>query len=512
MAERVSLLVNDQPIDVPAPTSVAAAVMLSHGLAVRESVTGQARGPLCGMGVCFECRLTVDGVPHQRSCLLPCRAGMAIDTQAANLAKAIPSASRTEFRVKDVDVAVVGAGPAGVAAACCAAEAGRRVALIDDNSLPGGQIWRHDPAKIPRQAATWLDRLNRTSVEILASTQIVGSMAPGTVLAESPGGPCTLRFQRLILACGARERFLPFPGWTLPGVFGAGGLQALVKSGYSVHGKRIVVAGSGPLLLAVAAYLQEHGAEVRLVAEQASRGKLFRFGQSLFWRQPSKLFEAMGLRWRLRGVPYRTGCWPIRVDGAQQITSVTLSDGGRTWTEPCDAVACGFGMVPNLELPMLLGCRTEDGFLRVDEHQHTTVSGVYATGELTGIGGVDKSLIEGQIAGWAAADRPEIASKLQKAGVRARRFVELLDNTFALRDELRALADEATIVCRCEDVSFGVLKRFAGWRDAKLQTRCGMGPCQGRICGPAVQVLFGWANDSVRAPILPTAMGNLCEG
>ncbi|MSQ94839.1 MAG: NAD(P)/FAD-dependent oxidoreductase [Gemmataceae bacterium] len=440
---------------------------------------------------------------------------MKIDTRASSEPEAFAKrdakpATNASGSERVYDVVVLGAGPAGIAAACCAADAGRRVALIDDNPRGGGQIWRHDPAKPPpREAEGWRDRLRRTSVEILSSTLILGSFAPKTLRAESPTGPCTLRFQRLILACGARERFLPFPGWTLPGIFGAGGLQALVKSGYSVHGKKVVVAGSGPLLLAVAAYLRGHGADVRLVAEQAPRSKLLRFGGSLLWHQPSKLFEAMGLRWQLRGVPYRAGCWPIRTDGAQQVTSVTLTDGSRTWTEPCDAVACGFGLVPNLELPMLFVCAIERGFVKVDEHQQTSVAGMYAVGELTGIGGVDKSLIEGQIAGWAAADQPVRIGGLLNESVRARRFSELLDDAFTLRDELRHLADDATIVCRCEDVTYGALKRFVGQRDAKLQTRCGMGPCQGRICGPALQFLFGWLSDSVRPPIFPTALGNL---
>jgi NADPH-dependent 2,4-dienoyl-CoA reductase/sulfur reductase-like enzyme len=321
----------------------------------------------------------------------------------------------------------------------------------------------------------------------------------------------SIQYRRLILACGARELFLPFDGWTLPGVYGAGGLQALVKSGFDVRGKKVVVAGSGPLLIAVAAYLRQRGAEVSLIAEQAPRGKLARFGGWLLRNQPGKIAEALGLGWQLGLTPYRAGCWPIRGNGASRLESVTLTDGTNTWTQACDALACGFGLIPNLELPLHLGCAIENGVVKVDEKQQTSSPGIYAVGELTGIGGLDKALLEGQIAGGQAVDHPERALPLLRARDRARRFVSALDQTFALRDELRHLAAPDTFVCRCEDVTYGQLTRHADWRDAKLQTRCGMGPCQGRICGPAVNFLFGWTNDSIRPPLFPTALGNLTQ-
>lgn len=513
MAERVALTINAQPVEVPADCSVAAAVMQSHGIALRHSVTGQARGPLCGMGVCFECRLTVDGCLHQRSCLLPSRDGMNVvsepEAQVGDIAQPRALASGSE-RMQEFDVMVIGAGPAGIAAACCAAEARSRVALVDDSPRVGGQIWRHDRTKaVPRDTARWITRLGQTAVERFSQTQIIAALDSTTLLAETPNGSMGLRFRRLILACGARERFLPFPGWTLPGVFGAGGLQALVKSGYAVRGKKVIVAGSGPLLLAVAAYLRSQGAHVLYVAEQSPRGKLLRFGGALLWHQSRKMLDALALRWQLRGVPYRPGCWVTRADGADRVASVTFTDGTRTWSESCDALACGFGLVPNLEAPMLLGCTVERGFVKVDQHQQTSVPGVYAVGELTGIGGLDKALVEGQIAGWAAAGQPERSRGLLAGQASATRFVQMLDDAFALRDELRQLADDATIVCRCEDIPYQALKRFANWSDAKLQTRCGMGPCQGRICGAPVQFLFGWVNDSVRPPLFPTALRNL---
>src|SRR5262249_6857519 len=164
------------------------------------------------------------------------------------------------------------------------------------------------------------------------------------------------------------------------------------------------------------------------------------------------------------------------------------------------------------ELAELLGCATEDGSVTVDEYQQTTVKYVYSAGESTGIGGLELSLIEGEIAGLAAADRRDEARKLFPIRERHRKFAEVLNRTVALRDELKYLAAPETIVCRCEDVTLERLRRHESWRAAKLQTRCGMGPCQGRVCGGAVEFLFGWRAESVRPPALPVRVESLIRG
>ncbi len=500
MAERIAITVNAQPVETTTECSVAAAVMKTQGLGTHQSVTGQTRGPLCGMGVCFECRLTINGTPQQRSCQTLCQAGMRVDTSTGPAfvpTPAVPPLLKREF-----DVLVIGAGPGGLAAADSAAHAGLSVGLVDDNPHFGGQIWRHDDTKPPT-------RPSRPSITFLNKTQVLFALDGSTLLADSHDAALALGYKHLILACGAREQFLPFPGWTLPGVFGAGGLQSLVKSGYPIKGQRVIVAGSGPLLLAVAEYLRQRGADVRLIAEQTSRWNLARFTGSLLWSHPTKLVEACKLGWRLRGIPFCAGCWPVRAEGFERVTAVTLTDGRKMWSEPCDALACGFGLIANLELPMLLGCAIAEGFVKVDDYQRTSIPNVYAIGELTGIGGLDKAIVEGQIAGAVVSGRMEHVQRRQRQLVKARSFVARLAEAFALREELHHLADRETIVCRCEDVTFAQLSRHANGRDAKLQTRCGMGPCQGRVCGPAVEFLFGWTSDSVRPPIFPTSLGNL---
>jgi len=408
------------------------------------------------------------------------------------------------------DVLVVGAGPAGLAAAYRAAENRLRVMVVDDNPAAGGQIWRGK--SLSPDAEAWLEKIRSVDIQFINGARVFAQPRAGMLLAESSEGVCELNYASVVLATGARERFLPFPGWTLPNVMGAGGLQALVKTGLPIEGKRVVVAGSGPLLLAVAAYLRKCGAEVLLIAEQAPLLRLARFGLGLKGK--------LGQAWRLRrefsrkdakgqSLRYLSGCWVAAAHGNEKLESVTLFRHGKRWEVSCDYLACGFHLVPNVELAELLGCAGESGRVRVDEFQQTTVPKVYSAGETTGIGGLELSLVEGEIAGLTAAGDHEAARKLFPVRDKQRRFAGLLNRTFVLRDELKQLVQPETIVCRCEDVTFERLRAHDSWRSAKLQTRCGMGPCQGRVCGSAVEFLFGWRAESVRPPVLPVRIESL---
>ncbi|HEV2616588.1 MAG TPA: FAD/NAD(P)-binding oxidoreductase [Candidatus Acidoferrales bacterium] len=410
---------------------------------------------------------------------------------------------------RSFDVLVVGAGPAGIAAACCAAQNGVRVGIVDNNSGPGGQIWRGEAQDSHvADAASWLRRLASSRAEVLSPLEVFAQPDAGMLAAESADGVCELNYNKLILCTGARERFLPFPGWTLPNVMGAGGLQALVKSGIAIEGKRVVITGSGPLLLAVAAHLTEHGADVRTIAEQAPWSRLIRFGMSLTTRG-QKIAQAFHLKKQLSRIAYRAGCWVAAVEGNGKVESVTLQTTRKTWKEPCDYLACGFHLVPNVELASLIGCELRGGFVRTDDYQESSVAEVYCAGEPAGIGGLELSIAEGRIAGYAAAGQREKAQEYIGERKSQLRFSAALERAFALRDELRTLPSAETIVCRCEDVRFGRLREQSSWRAAKLQTRCGMGPCQGRICGPAVEFLFGWKAESARPPIFPVAVESL---
>ena len=404
------------------------------------------------------------------------------------------------------DALVVGAGPAGLAAAYRAAQAGLRVIVIDDNPAAGGQIWRGEEVKpASREAQAWFEKIRSVDIQLINGARVFQQLHPGTLLAETSKGVRELNYKNLVLATGARERFLPFPGWTLPNVMGAGGLQALVKTGLPIEGKRVVVAGSGPLLLAVAAYLRGRGAEVLLIAEQASAVQLAKFAVGL----AGKASQAFSLRRQLRGVKYLSRCWVVAAHGDNKLQSVTLSRGGKI---ACDYLASGFHLIPNIELAELVGCVIENGSVRVDQFQETSVANVYSAGETTGVGGLELSLVEGEIAGLAIAGKHEEARRLFPLREQQRRFAKRLNQTFALREELKQLPAPETIVCRCEDVTFAQLTAHRSWREAKLQTRCGMGTCQGRVCGGAVEFLFGWRAESVRPPVLPVRIQSLIEG
>ena len=409
----------------------------------------------------------------------------------------------------DFEIVVIGAGPAGLAAACVAAEYGKAVALVDETPWLGGQIWRGQQSKPShREAQSWFQRLRRSGAKLFGGTTVIVAPRPGSILAEDATGSHEFRWQKLIIATGARELFLPFPGWTLPGVLGPGGLLALAKNGWPLHDKRIVIAGSGPLLLAAADGLQSHGARIICIVEQTPWFKLLEFGFGLR-HFPNKILQATGLLNRLIGTPFHAGAWVIAAEGENQIRSVSLSNGERIWREECDLLVNGFHLIPNVELPLLLGCELEDGFVRVDQWQATTVANVFCAGEPTGIGGAECALIEGEIAGLAAAGQATPAEALFARRSSWHRFRIALASAFPLRPELNALASDDTMVCRCEDVSMGRLRQFKGWREAKLHSRCGMGPCQGRVCGAATKVVFGWKAESIRPPILPARVGSM---
>jgi NADPH-dependent 2,4-dienoyl-CoA reductase/sulfur reductase-like enzyme len=418
------------------------------------------------------------------------------------------------------DIIVIGAGPAGLAAAHAAAYGapGAQVAIVDDNPLAGGQIWRGGPEQKtdPRAQQLWNALQAAANVQFLQQTRVLYAREAQHLQVQTPTASATLRYDKLILATGARERLLPFPGWTLPGVTGAGGLQALAKGGYPLQGKRVAVAGSGPLLLAVAATLMARGAQIVAIVEQASTPALARFGLGLL-ATPSKITQALQLASQLRGVPYLRDSYVRSAHGDGTLQSVQIQRGGERalQTLQCDYLACGYGLLPNLELAQALGCATvvsgAQTVVQVDASQQTTVPGIYCAGEGTGVGGVDLALAEGRIAGLAASGHAATAQEVLRERAHWRKFAGRLERAFALRPELRTLASDDTIVCRCEDVCHGELRTYTAWRSAKLQTRCGMGPCQGRICGGATEILYGWRPDAVRLPISPARVSSIID-
>ncbi|MFS1288312.1 FAD-dependent oxidoreductase [Pseudomonas piscis] len=404
-------------------------------------------------------------------------------------------------------VLIVGSGPAGLAAARAASRNARSILVVDDNPRPGGQIWRNGPDHPPSAAQTErFEALQHPTVRYQGATRIVCALGPRRLLLEDARQAWQVEYEQLILCCGAQELLLPFPGWTLPGVTGAGGLQALLKNGLQLAGRSVVIAGSGPLLLASAATARQAGARVTRVLEQASTGALLGFSSQL-WRWPNKLAQAL----RLATPAYRGNAHVVEALGDQHLEAVRIRLGRRIEEIACDYLACGFGLVPNTRLASHLGCRLEQGAIAVDAEQRSSLPHVYAAGECTGIGGSELALVEGEIAGCMATGQTDRVASLVRQRQRWQRFASQLRKHFALRPQVLELARPDTLLCRCEDVPYAAVAAAPDWTTAKLQSRCGMGACQGRVCANAAQQLFGWCAPPPRAPLVPARIATLMQ-
>jgi len=407
-----------------------------------------------------------------------------------------------------LDILIVGAGPAGLAAALAAAPSGARIAVLDDNPAAGGQIWRDGPqAHLPETAKRHRQRIAaQANIEMFPGTRVIAQAGAHSLLVEDAQQGRVIHYRKLILCTGARELLLPFPGWTLPGVTGAGGLQALIKGGLAVSGERLVIAGSGPLLLASAATARDNGARVLRIAEQASWPKVAGFAAQLP-RWPHKLLQAFGLF----HPGYRAASHVLAALGSERLEAVRLRQGGKILEIPCERLACGFGLIPNTQLGQALGCRLENHAIAVDAGQASSQTDILAAGECTGFGGSELAQVEGAIAGHMAVGERQAAHRLWPQRRRWQAFADALRTTFALQPALSQLSAPDTLVCRCEDVPYASLSGHADWTSAKLSRRCGMGACQGRICGAATQVLFGWQPPAPRPPFSPARIETLLQ-
>ncbi|WP_346049020.1 NAD(P)/FAD-dependent oxidoreductase [Actinomadura chokoriensis] len=453
-------------------------------------------------------------------------------------------------------VVVVGAGPAGLGAAAGALRAGARVTLVDAAENPGGQYHRMLP---DAYAAARPGRLHhgRRGFERLRG-RVLGHprcdwWPESTVWAiDRPdrGAPHVhvlrgeadapererrvLRPDALVLAPGAHDRALPFPGWELPGVCTAGAAQALAKGERLVIGDRVVIAGSGPFLLPVTATLLEAGSAVREVLEAGTAATLARGWTRRPWElaaQAGKGAELAGYAGLLarHGVPYRTGRAVIEARGEGRVEEAVTARLRPDWsvvpgterTVAVDALCVTHGFSPQLELPVAAGCELRDGaFVTVDGDQRTTVPAVYAAGEATGIAGAQAARTEGLLAGWIAGGGSAEAGalrSLRRRRDRGRAFAARLAAAHPVGAAWPGWLRDGTIVCRCEETAYGDLRRAAGdpARNSpaavRLATRAGLGPCQARICGPAVAELLGGPAPHHRPIAQPIRLGDLAR-
>ena len=468
--------------------------------------------------------------------------------------------------VVDADVAVVGAGPAGLAAAVTAAEGGLTVAVVDAGVQPGGQYWRHPDENAPRGAED--DGQHDWDTFVRLRERFVAQRANGTLtylpgkqiwfierptasrpqfllringvsqLAAVDAGATQVRAANLLLCPGGYDRQLPVPGWDLPGVMAAGGVQALLKGHRSLAGKRAVVAGTGPFLLPVATGMAAAGVEVVGICEA---GTLTAWAKQVGGaaQVPAKGLEGLGYAKAMikHRIPYWTRTAVMAIHGDQAVQGVTIAKldargrvkSGSQRDVEVDLVALGWGFTPSLELIVAVGAATRQDddqslIASVDELQRSTVPGVYLAGEATGVGGARLAVQEGELAAIAMlqdlgrVSRPRRARALQRSIRRSRAFARAMHLAHPVPECWHEWLREDTVVCRCEEVTYGQICHARDVLDAhdartvKLMTRTGMGWCQGRVCGFATAKLA--AADSGRpleaADQQPIAKRPLC--
>ena len=522
------------------------AALHAHGIQTfRRTRTGQPRGLYCGMGACFDCVVTVDGRQGVRACLEKVRDGQIVRSEVPQgtamdpLAPLCPSPDRSEPQTVEVDVLVVGAGPAGLSAAIAAARAGAGVVVLDERPQSGGQYFKplapsHHAAKPgDAQFAEGL-RLTQTAlalgVRITQEVTVWGADTPQEVVAMVHGAEVIYRPGELILATGAYERPVPFPRWTLPGVMTTGAAQTLVRAYKVSPGQRVVIAGNGPLNLQLAAEMVRAGVTVAAVLESAPRPRAAQWRTLLkAWRfSPMLMRQGLGYLAELRahGVPVWWSHTVVQALGDGHLRQVEVAslrpDGqpapGSRRTIDADTLCLGFGLIPSTELARALGCAHSFidqhlGYLQTDTapNGQTSVPHVFAVGDGSALGGARAALARGTLAGLAAAqalNRPVDAGALRQAAGdldRALQFQQALWEIFkAPPVSLKDLSDD-TVACRCEEISIGQLrdaiaKGFDSLGALKRMTRLGMGRCQGRYCACTAARLLHETTGQERLP------------
>jgi NADPH-dependent 2,4-dienoyl-CoA reductase/sulfur reductase-like enzyme len=540
--------------------TLAAALTAAGERTLRETGAGERRGLFCGMGVCQDCLVEIDGQANQRACMTKLDQPVTVRRQS-HLAAALAAPREHDSADQGLltpDVLVLGGGAGGLNAATAAARAGARVLLVDERPQPGGQYYKQpvdlggrgalpDDAQFAGGRAL-IAAAETAGVAFLKGAQVWGAFEPLDLMVFDGKASRLCRPRRLIVAAGASERGLPFPGWTLPGVMSTGAAQTLLRSYGVLAGRRVLVAGNGPLNLQVALELARAGAEIAAVVELARRpglwataalARMLTSTPALAWRGRAYLAEL-----RRRGIPLLHRHVIAGVERAgdglrAQVTAWPAEGAPRSYA--VDAVCVGYGFMPSNEILRALGCRHRFDPVRghlVTERDGdglTSVDHVYAVGDCTGLGGAPAAEAEGVIAGHAAAHSlglgPEAGQQRAVARARAqlrrhRRFQAGLWALFGAPRLLTELASPDTLICRCEELTLAEIE--AGF-DAgtgsvgavKRATRAGMGRCQGRYCGPILAALAAArrgtpldeaAHWAPRPPVKPIRIADIVGG
>jgi NADPH-dependent 2,4-dienoyl-CoA reductase/sulfur reductase-like enzyme len=410
-----------------------------------------------------------------------------------------------------IDLAIVGAGPAGIAAALQARQHGLSVTLLDENPAPGGRIWQALEArgaadKDEQRGLTLIRQLRDCGADIRFDASVWAIEPDGTVFHSDGDGARTVQARRVLLATGTQERALPIPGWTLPGVMTVGAAQIALKTGGLVPGQATWIAGQGPLVLLYAAQAVRAGGDIAGILD-LSQASIMRAAPHLavIPRVLPDLLKAVLWRRAIarKGVPWIKAS-DIRAEGDGVLQRISFQTAGGRRTEAARTLLLHDGIIPSVQMTRALGCAhvwneaQQAWNPRVDAWGATSVPGIHVAGDAAGIGGALAAPYAGRIAALGIAHdlgRLDTAARDRMAALyrrfHARRLLirPLLD---ALYPPLRLpIADDA-IVCRCEAVTAGAIRATParGLNQLKAYTRTGMGPCQGRYCaGTAARVL-----------------------
>ena len=432
--------------------------------------------------------------------------------------------------IKKVDLVVLGAGPAGVAAANVASKEGAEVVIIDENSSAGGQIYRAPPKEYQPQNSFKSDEfregekqrniLENSNITALFKHRVWSVSSDLVVSTVGPNGLSSWHARSLIIANGALERIIPFPGWTIPGVIGLAASTILLKSQYVLPGQSTVVAGCGPLLIAVANGIVKSGGKVSAIIDLNSKSDWIKAFPKLLSR-PDQLFK--GVSWFANilksGIKIYGGHAVTntkQVDNVLRISIAPINSAGSILDSKNqkivegDCLAIGHGLFPSTEITRLLKAKhiydpLKGGWVPlIDDDFRSSIPGVYIAGDATGISGAFSAVQKGRIAGMAAVrDLNVMSSQKYKAKIKSELIILKKNENFGkaavrlmkFRPELIQTITSETIVCRCEDVFRSEIDEAieSGARDLnqlKAWTRCGMGPCQGRTCSEAIEAIL----------------------
>ena len=533
----VTIRFGDRSIVTIAGQSVLAALVEAGEKAFRTTARGEQRGMFCGMGVCQECLVDIDGQGNQRACMTTVHEGLTVNYLTAR-PEPVAANAAPEWTDIAADVLVIGGGPAGLSAASVAAEAGLDVVLVDERSKLGGQFYKQpadgfsiDESRIDGQfvrGRALIARAKKAGVRILQGMTVWATFGAEEIVAGNATEAVVIHPKRLVLATGAYERGVPLPGWTLPGFMTTGAAQTLLRSYQIPPGKRVIIAGNGPLNLQVAAELVRAGVKVVALVEAARAPGLASVTSvaTMAMAAPDLVRDGVAYQWELRraGTPTFHQHVVVRAEGAVSVERAVIAriDGyglpvaGTERSFDVDAVCVGFGFLPSNEIARTLGCRhrfdERRGHLVADrdESGRSSVANVWIVGDSAGLGGARVAQAGGILAGVdtaASMGKPLPASAEAKTAmrtkVRSERFQEALWRLFSAPRLVDQLAHPDTIVCRCEEVSLAAIE--AGLDDEiatagalKRTTRAGMGRCQGRYCGSiAVELVARRRNSAV---------------